>query len=309
MADPIKIALAGIGKIARDQHLPSLEKSSAFELSAAISRNATVDGVKNYKSFGAFLDDRGAIGAVSLCTPPAARLEMAKSAIDAGLHVMLEKPPAATLSEADMLIARARDKGVVLFATWHSRYAPAVATAKTWLADKMVENVRIVWKEDVRRWHPGQAWIWEPGGFGVFDPGINALSIATEILPQHLFVTAANLAFPENRHQPVAAHVDLATASGGTGTLELDWLQEGPQTWDITIKTSQGTLVLRLGGAELEIDGDKRDCGPEAEYDGLYARFAELVARGESDTDMRPLQLVADAFLCGKHDTVAAFHD
>ncbi len=309
MAHPIKIALAGIGKIARDQHLPSLEKTDAFELAAAISRNATVDGVANYKSFDAFLKNRGDIGAVSLCTPPAARLEMAKSAIDAGLHVMLEKPPAATLSEADMLIARARDKGVVLFATWHSRYAPGVATAKAWLADKTIEDVHIVWKEDVRRWHPGQAWIWEPGGFGVFDPGINALSIASEILPQPLFVTAANLSFPENRHQPVAAAVEMATATGATGMLELDWLQEGPQTWDITVRTSVGTLVLHAGGAELEIDGQKRDCGPEAEYDGLYTRFAQLLARGESDTDMRPLQLVADAFLCGKHETVAPFHD
>jgi hypothetical protein len=43
--------------------------------------------------------------------------------------------------------------------------------------------VEIVWHEDVRKWHPGQQWIWEPGGFGVFDPGINALSIATRIFP------------------------------------------------------------------------------------------------------------------------------
>ena len=48
--------------------------------------------------------------------------------------------------------------------------------------------MEILWHEDVHKWHPGQQWIWEPGGFGVFDPGINAFSIATKIFPGGLFV-------------------------------------------------------------------------------------------------------------------------
>ena len=42
--------------------------------------------------------------------------------------------------------------------------------------------MRIDWRESVRKWHPGQEWVWEPGGFGVCDPGINAMSIFTEIM-------------------------------------------------------------------------------------------------------------------------------
>ena len=51
-----------------------------------------------------------------------------------------------------------------------------------WLAGRTIRRVECTWKEDVRVWHPGQAWIWEPG-IGVFDPGINALSVLTRILP------------------------------------------------------------------------------------------------------------------------------
>ena len=58
-----------------------------------------------------------------------------------------------------------------------------VALAKTWLAENPLRRLHVTWKEDVRIWHPGQEWVWEPGGLGVFDPGINALSIMTEILP------------------------------------------------------------------------------------------------------------------------------
>ncbi len=61
----------------------------------------------------------------------------------------------------------------------------------------------------MRHWHPNQAWIWEPGGFGVFDPGINALSILTEILPGPFTVGSARLVTPANVQTPIAAEVAM----------------------------------------------------------------------------------------------------
>jgi D-galactose 1-dehydrogenase len=128
---------------------------------------------------------------VSLCTPPQPRHALAHLALAAGKHVMLEKPPGATLSEVEDLRLTAAERGLTLQTTWHSRYAQGVAPAREWLADKTIKSVRIDWREDVRVWHPGQTWIWEAGGLGVFDPGINALSIATAILPRPFFLTGA----------------------------------------------------------------------------------------------------------------------
>ncbi len=115
------------------------------------------------------------------------------AALKAGKHVLLEKPPGASVSELTPLIATARQAGRTLFAAWHSRFAPAVEPARAFLAERTIKSVVVEWKEDVRVWHPGQAWIWEPGGFGVFDPGINALSIMTRILPRPFFLTEAEL--------------------------------------------------------------------------------------------------------------------
>ena len=56
----------------------------------------------------------------------------------------------------------------------------------------------IEWTEDVRVWHPGQKWIWENGNFGVFDSGINALSILAKIAPGPVFVKSAELYYPSN---------------------------------------------------------------------------------------------------------------
>ena len=60
--------------------------------------------------------------------------------------------------------------------------------------------------------------------------------------------------------------------------------------------TDAGLLELRRGGAEL-VTPEGQQSAPEAEYPAIYARFRELIARGESDVDLAPLQLVADAFL------------
>ena len=112
----IGIGLAGIGKIARDQHLPALAASPDFELAATASRHGRIDGVNGYGSIAELVATRPEITAISLCTPPEGRFEQAMTAIRAGKHVMLEKPPAATVSEAEALAQAARVAGVTLFA-------------------------------------------------------------------------------------------------------------------------------------------------------------------------------------------------
>lgn len=301
-----KVALVGIGKIARDQHVPALAASPDWELAATVSRAGTVEGVEAFTDFAAMLAARPDITMVSLCLPPVPRFDYAEAALKAGRHVMLEKPPGATLAEVHALHALAAERGLTLFATWHSRMAEAVAPAKAWLAGRTVSRAHITWREDVRKWHPGQDWVFEPGGMGVFDPGINALSILTEILPAPVHVTKAELEFPANRDTPIAARI----AFSGNVTADFDWRQEGPQTWDIAVETDTGRLDLRMGGNRLFIDrvevaGQDTIMG---EYPALYARMADLVARGASDVDLSPMVHVADALTLGRRVVTDPFH-
>jgi len=302
---PRKIALVGIGKIARDQHVPALATSPDWDLAATVSRSGTIDGVESHTDFAAMLATRPDIGTVSLCMPPVPRFPYAEAALLSGRHVMLEKPPGATLSEVHALQALAADRGLTLYATWHSRMAHAVAPAKSWLADKTVNRAHVTWREDVRKWHPGQDWVFEPGGMGVFDPGVNALSILTDILPRPVHLTAATLSFPANRQTPIAADLTFTDHI----TADFDWRQTGPQTWDIEVETDAGTLVLRMGGNRLQIDGVEM-AGTNSimgEYPALYARMAALVAQGGSDVDLAPMVHVADALTLGRRIVVPAF--
>ena len=138
-----KIALAGIGKIARDQHVPSIAASGDWELAATITRHEGVEGIENYTDIDAMLAACPDIDVISLCLPPVPRFEYAAAAIRAGRHVMLEKPPGATLAECHTLEAMAREAGVSIFATWHSREAASVEAARKWLADKTLKRLKI----------------------------------------------------------------------------------------------------------------------------------------------------------------------
>ena len=302
-----RIALVGIGKIARDQHIPTIAASEQFELVAAVTGHEPPEGTPGFRTIAEMMRAMPEVQAVSICTPPRGRIQLVAEAFDHGLDVMIEKPPAATISEAEAFAALARAADRILYATWHSREAAGVEPARRWLEGKRIARVTCHWKEDVRVWHPGQAWIWEPG-IGVFDPGINALSVLTRILPAPLLLQAAALRFPENRDAPIAADLDYRH-DGAPVRVEFDFDQRGPQTWDIHVETDGGTLTLSLGASKLAIDGEPVDVGEVPEYAGLYRRFAELRARRESDVDLSPFHHVADAFLLGRRETTIPFEE
>ena len=305
----LRVAIVGFGKIARDQHVPAIAATPGVTLAAVASRNASLPGLPHFATIEELLRDGPAIDAVALCTPPQVRRQQAVAALQAGKHVMLEKPPGAAVTELDPLIALAAEQGRTLFATWHSRYAPAVEPARAWLAERRIAKVQINWKEDVRVWHPGQRWIWEPGGLGVFDPGINALSILTEILPRQVFVRSAVLDFPANREAPIAAELELSDQSGLPIHAQFDFRQTGAPSWDILCETEAGLVTLSKGGRQLR-DGDRLmvDATGE-EYPALYRRFVTLTSEGKSDVDLAPLRLVADSFMLGRRRLVEAFED
>ncbi|MCL9998924.1 MAG: Gfo/Idh/MocA family oxidoreductase [Erythrobacter sp.] len=302
----IRIAIIGYGKIARTEHAPAIAAHPGFELVAVVSPSGAADaGVPVFTSLSELLTamPRG-LEAVAICTPPRVRRAIAAQAIDRGLAVLLEKPPATTLGELEALVAMARAAGTCLFAAWHSQYAPAVAPAAALLAGERLASLAIDWREDVRKWHPGQEWIWEPDGFGVFDTGVNALSIVTAILTERLEVEEAELVIPAGRQAPIAASLHFA---GRDRTACFDWREQGEEAWRIRLTTRSGrTLAIEGGGARLVVDGKEQPLGAFAEYPAIYARFAELVTAGRIAVDSEPMRLLADTALIARRLTVAA---
>ena len=308
---PLRIGIIGVGKIAADQHIPSIRANPRFSLVAAASPNShPPEGITAYTDHHEMLA-RERLDAVAVCTPPSIRFEIAHDCLHAGVHTLLEKPPGLTLGEVRILELLAAGQETTLFTTWHAQYNQAVTAAAELLAGKRVASMQIVWKEDVRKWHPGQQWIWQAGGFGVFDPGINALSIVTRIFPGQLVLRKAALSVPENRQAPIAAELILASeVADGALTALFDWRHSGDEAWTISIESSDGMkLDLVEGGARLIVDGIERQGRGTSEYGAIYAKFVDLIDERRSLVDIDPLMLTADAFLAGTRNSVEPFLD
>src|SRR6185295_20135936 len=110
-----KIAIVGVGKIAIDQHLPVIDKSSDFEVAATVSgRGIAHRGLPVFKTQAELFAAMPEVKLVSICTPPGVRHAYVREAIDAGKHVLMEKPPTPTISELDDLVSYAKKKKRIL---------------------------------------------------------------------------------------------------------------------------------------------------------------------------------------------------
>jgi len=127
----VRLAIVGFGKIANSKHLPSVAGTPGIDLVATADPKASAAGIAHFETLDEMLDSGPKIDAVALCTPPQTRFALAAAALRAGKHVLLEKPPAATVSELAPLLSIASDAKRTLFATWHSRFAPAVEPARS----------------------------------------------------------------------------------------------------------------------------------------------------------------------------------
>lgn len=305
---PLKIAIIGFGKIAGDQHLPAIKANPRLEFAASVSRSGTGPEPR-FTSTEALLASGIALDAAAITTPPSVRYAIARPCIAAGLHLLLEKPPTVTLGEIENLAVLSREASVTCFTTWHAQHSSAVPAATKLLAGQAIKSMKVTWHEDVHKWHPGQTWIWQPGGFGVFDPGINAFSIMTRIFPGPLFVESSELAFPEGAHTPIAADIVLKSpaAPGAELGCSLDWRRSEGEEWTIRVELHDGrTIALLDGGARLTVDGAEQTTAGAGEYPDLYREFVDLIDTRRSRIDVEPLRLVADCFLSARRTTVDA---
>lgn len=298
----IRIAVIGIGQIARQQHLPALEDDPDFQIVAAVSPAPVTLDVPVFASLAELRQSHLALDAVALCTPPDLRYALAHEALSAGWHVLLEKPPTVTRSQAESLSRLAEQRGLTLFAAWHSVYAASIPALREILPALAIERVTVVWKENADKWHPGADWLWRAGALGVFDAGINALSILCAVSPETLLYETALLSFYGDQQAP--SQVTLAMRGSVTGlpvTAEFDWRHEGAsEIWEIVWHAEKGeNVTLSEGGARLRVGSSEIALPHTREYAKVYRHFASLIRAGQSSLDLRALDLVTDALAFG----------
>ncbi|MCM3442286.1 Gfo/Idh/MocA family oxidoreductase [Metabacillus halosaccharovorans] len=133
MSKTVKVAIIGCGGIANGKHMPSLKKVEAVELVAfcdviveRAEKAAQEYGIKDakvYENYQDLLED-GTIEVVHVLTPNDSHAEISIAALDAGKHVMCEKPMAKTSQEAHAMLEAAKRSGKKLTIGYNNRFRP-----------------------------------------------------------------------------------------------------------------------------------------------------------------------------------------
>lgn len=131
MSETLKIGIIGCGGIANGKHMPSLKKQKQAEMVAfcdIIPERAEkaaaefgVEGAKVYSDFRELLKD-GGLDVIHVCTPNDSHAEITVASLEAGKHVMCEKPMAKTAAQAKEMLEAAKRTGKKLTIGYQNRF-------------------------------------------------------------------------------------------------------------------------------------------------------------------------------------------
>lgn len=164
---PVGVAVAGLG-FGEAVHLPALKAGSLTQPVALwhprpdrVKPSAERHGLKGYHDFDALLADPEVEGLI-IATPPGPRFELAKAALEAGKHLLLEKPVALQTDQVEHLQRLALDRRLCVAVDFEYRAVPLFQQMADLLADGVVGQpwlVRLDWLMGSRA-DPGRAWSW-----------------------------------------------------------------------------------------------------------------------------------------------------
>jgi UDP-N-acetyl-2-amino-2-deoxyglucuronate dehydrogenase len=130
----VRYGIVGCGHIAK-KHVDAIAATEGAELAAVCDTDPAriapfvKEGIRGYTDLEQMLKD-GAVDVVSICTPSGLHAELAVRAAEAGKHVVVEKPMAMNLDEADRMIAACEKNGVLMTVVHPNRFRPAVMELK-----------------------------------------------------------------------------------------------------------------------------------------------------------------------------------
>jgi predicted dehydrogenase len=178
--------------------------------------SARYPGVHTCSSFQDVLDDP-AVDAVSIATPPSTHYALVERALEAGKHVLVEKPLATTVAEAERLVDAADRRGLVLMPGHTFLYSPAVNKVRALIDSDELGEVYFVTSS---RMNLG---IYQPDGV-INDLAPHDLSILLYWLERPVCMVSASGATVFQDGVPETAFLTLSFEHGPTANVQLSWL-------------------------------------------------------------------------------------
>lgn len=251
MSDRLRIGVIGCGSIARVSHVPHLSAIKGVEIAVLCDNDAAkaeaireelAPRAKVVTELDACLAET--LDAVTICTPNHLHFPQTMAALEAGFHVLCEKPIAGTVADADKMVAAAKRQGVLLHVNQSLRYSPTYVTLARLLHDGAIGDpmharfLRAGGNRPDQGWAPGSSWFVSRAHQGglLLDIGVHSADVLTWLMGDVTAVTGFVRTLSDDIDVPDNIAALYRFANGATAVMELSW-------------------TFPLGGTLLEIYG------------------------------------------------------
>ena len=263
----INIGILGCGKIAQVRHIPEYAENPDVKLAAFFSPNraraqeqADKYGGKVYDTAEELLADPG-IDAVSVCAANYAHAELSIQALNAGKHVLCEKPMATTLADCEAMVDCAKKNGKFLMIGHNQRLAKAHMEAKRLIDEGLIGDI-ITFRTSFGHGGP-ETWAIKPGkdtwffdkskaAMGVMaDLGVHKTDLIQYLTGQRVVRTTARLVTLDKRGEDGELigvddnAVCIYEMSGGAfGTMTASWTYYGAEDNSTVLYGTKGIMRI-----------------------------------------------------------------
>lgn len=194
MAEGIRVALVGYGLAGKVFHAPLIGATPGLDLACIVSSDAAkvqadLLGMRVVPDLDSVLAD-GSIDLIVLATPDALHAPQALAALDAGKHVVIDKPFAPTLAQAQQVAARAAESGLTLTIFHNRRWDGDFLTARRLIEDGTLGEV-MLFESHFDRWRPdvGDRWkdkreggVWQDLGPHLVDQALQLFGMPDSLV-------------------------------------------------------------------------------------------------------------------------------
>ncbi len=296
----MRLAVVGCGAIATRTHLPAFRAIEGVDVVAFASRSrSSAEAAAGLWGRGFVTTDWQqaleveGVDAVDICAPNAHHAEIAIAAMERGLHVLVEKPMATTVADADAMVAAAAANDVVLMPAQNMRFAPPFVAAAEAVADGRIGEVvgfRAAFGHGgPEGWAPDATWFFDrsvAGGGALLDLGIHMIDVLHAVLGGPMTEVAAMVDTPDGASGVErVAQLVMRTGGGAIGTLHASWSAKPAPDHQLTIFGTRGKLHLdgRTPMTLTDTSGGHERVEAVALIDSPFAAFTRAVA-GERPT-------------------------
>ncbi len=299
----IRGAISGFGEVAARAHLPGWRTRGNINLTVVHDpvserRHEAIRLIKNvrvYDDLGLMLDGETP-DFVDIASPPAQHAEAARAALNAGAHVLVEKPLCLTLAEFDELADLARGKKRTLMCVHNWKYSPPYASARSAIESGRLGAIRSISIDRLRtepagaggsggRWRASR----EAGGGILIDHGWHVFYLMRFLLGGDApTVVSARLESAVGIDVEDVADVRVSFAGGCVGRAHLSWRSPVRRTsalidgekGSIEIEGERVTLTDHSGGSE---DLSTPDIADDSYHSAWFAGVAEDFERAVTE--------------------------